>query len=293
MTPAAKPKQEYDIIHLTLKCNLKCVFCSNDRQRSLELDRYNRCLEKIRKNPPEKVTIEGGEPTLEKRLPAFLEKLKGLGAREIILTTNGVLFSNKDFARSMLKTGIDLFNINFSSCRASTSEALTGDKKALQRKLKGINNLIKLGAQDKLRLTFVINTLNYKELPHYIEFVHREFPGIFYAAFNMIKVMGAVKKRTYLVPRLTDIKPHLLKALRLSKKYGIKVITDGIPLCFMPGFCDAAIDTHKKLVLGHENIHQKYMPASCAACGSRAKCGGLRKDYAELYGERELNASKP
>jgi pyruvate formate lyase activating enzyme len=84
-------------------CNLRCPYCYNWR---------------IIKNPPEKsisatevlnildqrrkfidfVTITGGEPTIQKELPSFLEKLKKRGFK-IKLDTNGVL--NESFKKCL------------------------------------------------------------------------------------------------------------------------------------------------------------------------------------------------
>ncbi len=78
----------------TGKCNFRCPFCHNkslvinpDEQPCIEEDEILNYLEK-RKSILEGVCITGGEPTLQKDLPEFLQKIKNLGLK-IKLDTNG------------------------------------------------------------------------------------------------------------------------------------------------------------------------------------------------------------
>ena len=109
----------------------------------------------------------------------------------------------------------------------------------------------------------------------------------------MIKVLGHVKKRTWLVPRLTDIRPELIKAFKIFDKNGVKFLTDGFPLCLTAGYEDRAIDTFKFAhVKNALYLGEKEHCAACAKCALKDICPGLRTDYLELYGSAELKASK-
>ena len=109
----------------------------------------------------------------------------------------------------------------------------------------------------------------------------------------MIKVLGHVEKRAWLVPRLKEIKPYLKKALGILKKNNIKFLTDGFPLCYLPDFEYSSIDAFKIRHSGDSlYLGEKKKSKACLKCSLKNLCSGLREDYKELYGDSELEPSK-
>ena len=134
------------------------------------------------------------------------------------------------------------------------------------------------------------NSLNYKHMRGYLKFVHK-FPNIFYAEFNLIKVLGYVESRKYLVPRISVIAPYFLKALEYSKKVCLRVIVDGMPLCYMSGFEELNIDTFKFINRGYDRLVEKTKTRRCKRCTLKQVCGGVRTDYIKVFGDEELTPS--
>ncbi len=184
------------IIFLIEQCNQNCLFCSGSEREKMD----NREIRREILMTKGAVIFEGGEPTISKNLLNWIKVAKNSGVKEIVLVTNGVLLSSMDFAKKLINSGITLFNISFHSHRKSLYNLIT-QSDCYSLAIRGLKNLVWLGAAPKTRLTFVIAKVNYRTMPGYVEWVRKNFPGIFYIAFNYIKVLGKVKNNpTYYVP---------------------------------------------------------------------------------------------
>ncbi|MDP3758178.1 MAG: radical SAM protein, partial [Candidatus Daviesbacteria bacterium] len=87
-------------IKLTDKCNGNCAFCIEDGGRLSKEAKLNYLINKVNDVNPSSVLILGGEPTLYKELPEFLE---GISGREIYMTTNGSRLNNSDLVKKISK----------------------------------------------------------------------------------------------------------------------------------------------------------------------------------------------
>lgn len=108
-------------------CNFKCGFCHNSalvlQANNLPLipeDEVLAYLEK-RRGIIDGVCVSGGEPTLQKDLPEFLAKLKGLGYK-IKLDTNG---TNPDLIKSFYKDNlVDYFAMDIKNDRQNYAKII-------------------------------------------------------------------------------------------------------------------------------------------------------------------------
>lgn len=277
-------------INIIYKCNQRCIFCSRG-----DLSRFNEANEAdIRKMilaQKDTISFEGGEPTLHPKLVEFIRLAKSNGTRDIILATNGVVLFYKKFCVDILEAGTNVVNIAMPTHLDDLNDTLTGTKGFLKLRLRGIQNLMDLGYGKNTRLTFVVNSLNYKTMPAYTSFIIQNFPDIFYIEFNMIKVMGWVTKNTSLVPKLSDIAPYLNESMRLCAQYRIRCIIDGFPLCYIPGFEDISIDAFKMLKKRYTFLDEKGKTPKCQGCTLGNICAGPRVDYIQLYGDNEIYPS--
>jgi pyruvate formate lyase activating enzyme len=89
-------------------CNFRCPFCHNselvlnpDKMPDISEDEVLGFL-KSRKEWVEGVVITGGEPTMHRELPYFIEKIKGLGI-PVKLDTNG---TNNVMLRQLINSGL-------------------------------------------------------------------------------------------------------------------------------------------------------------------------------------------
>ena len=283
-------KKNEPIICITSACNQKCVFCSRGGYDPVDTPAR---IKKLVSEFKDSICVEGGEPALSKNLLKWVAYAKERGTRDIILVTNGTGLEKAAFVEALLNAGVTMFNVQIPAHNGKLFDLLTRTRNNFEKRVAAIKNLIAVAGGDKVRLTFVVNSLTGRFLPQYAAFITANFPGILYIEINMIKVLGHVEKRTWLVPRLAAIKPDLLRAFKVFDKGGVKFLTDGFPLCLTPGYEDRSIDTFK---LGHVKgalyLGEKKQCGACAKCTLNNICPGLRTDYLDLHGSAGLKASR-
>ncbi len=279
------------IVYINSDCNQRCIFC---------LGRYrNNGLSTVRKLPillkNELLVISGGETTLSPDIFKILALAKKMHINNVELQTNAMTLAYPNLCRKLFDCGVREFNVNMPAHSDGLNDRITLTPGSLKLRLSGLKNLMHLGA--KIRLTFVINKLNYATMRDYCCFVKNNLAQVSRLAFNFVQIVGAVKDNHAIVPRLSEIKPHLLKALNYAVKLQRELITDNIPLCILGEkkyFC-FSVD-YRKSLLGKEmarvertlNLAKSFILA-CAKCIYRKNCGGIRNDYLKLYGEKEFH----
>ena len=233
-----------------------------------------------------------GEPTLSRDLEKWVRRARDQGKADIILCTNGVRLSDADYVKRLCESGITLFNVNLPAHEERLFDLLTRTRGQFHARLAALGTLISIAGGKKVRLNLVVNSLNSLVIPLYARFVKETFPEIFYIEFNLIKVLGYVHRRPYLVPRLRDVAPRLSQAMDYMTRVNMKFIADGFPLCVMDGYEYAAIDAVKRYCGDGLYMEEKAKTSRCAECSLAAICAGPRVDYVQLYGDEELTPSR-
>lgn len=276
-------------VYLNDRCNIDCVFCSSVGEQRLHGDDEIRRLILANKHT---VSFEGGEPTLSKDLARWVRFAKDSGVRETVLCTNAAVFERRERIQELLDAGLDVFNVNFPAHVARLYDAITQTRGYFSRRVKAVKNLVAVAGGARVRLHVVVNKFNYAIMPDYARFVREEFPGIFFVEFNMVKVLGYVKSRPFLVPALSDVEPFLLEAWSRLRRARVRFMTDGFPLCFTPGFEADSIDAWKLARGVGLYVNEKARTARCAGCSLAELCPGPRRDYVALRGDAELRPSR-
>ncbi|MEI7482701.1 MAG: radical SAM protein [Elusimicrobiota bacterium] len=275
-------------IFLSSTCNHDCLFCSEGGIDNAQTPDQIREVISMR---PDTLSIEGGEPTLSRKLPEWVRLAREAGVRDIILCTNGVRFEDASYVKELCKAGVTLFNVNFPSHIEKVFDTVTRTRGQFKARLKALRGLIDAAGGQRVRLNCVVHSLSYMTLEDYARFVNRHFPEVYYVEFNMIKDLGYVMQRHYLVPRLSDLIPRLTAAMALMDRLGMKYICDGFPLCLLPGREYAAIDTYKRMTGNSLYMGEKKKSRRCAGCSLGELCAGLRGDYMRIHGDGEIRAS--
>ena len=276
------------VIRITSACNHKCVFCSAPHTPV-----YPRAVSrKIIDRHRDTISIEGGEPTLSKDLTGWVRYAKKKNCRDIIVCTNAARMGDGAYVRELLDAGVTLFNVNFPAHTAALYDRFTGTRGQFRSRVEALRNLLRLAGPRGVRITLVVHSGIVGQLPAYAGFVARTFPGLFYLELNLAKVLGNVVDRTALVPRLGALEPYLAGALRVLSFAKVGFITDGFPLCRLPGYETSSIDVYKKLNGIEEFLSEKRHSPRCENCSLLGLCAGPRADYLELYGDSELKPSK-
>lgn len=264
-------------------CPLSCVFCSYP-DRSLRFD-LAALAERAAASHERHVQVSGGEPLTAPRagLTALLTLLRRSG-KLVELQTNAVAAADLPAAYlSRLAALVDCFNVNCSAPDAATDRAVTGTPGAFARREAGIRALCATGRP--VRLTFVACAQNLAALPRFPAYVSRRFPRVGWLQFSFVKAQGRAAGSPAVVPSHERAAGPLLKALRASRRLGLRAEVDHIPACHLPGFLDAHVDTWK-MRRGVAGVHlaEKGKAERCRGCALGTVCPGPRADYEAVHG---------
>ncbi len=269
------------ILPITNQCNQNCLFCSaKGRKDQLGKNFFQRIINQTKDG----LIISGGEPTLSSELFWIIEEAKKKNLF-IELQTNGAALCYKDLATKLVKSGVDLFNVNFPSHLPLINDKITQTRGLFNKKVKGIKNIEDQKAN--LRLTCIINSLNYKDLEDYVIFVNQNFPRIKYIQFSFIKILRQAKKNPQILISYQKVQPYLLKGFKKCQELNIEFITDHILLCYLGDYKKHHID-YQKISRGEKpkySLREKVKMKECSGCAWSFYCCGVRKDYLKFFGQ--------
>ena len=237
-----------NFIILNTNCNQKCIYCSREPTKHLnqtsELGVVKKKISKLSISSGfKKVIFTGGEPLLYPHLTTVIRFAKNLGLRTEI-QTNGTLLGK--YIIELKKSGLDQIYFAFPSHKEDTSNNLRGTNVGFEDTVK---NLILANKMDfSLHIIHVINSLNYKELPNFVDFIYHLKLKRAHINFSLICPVGWAWKNKWIIPRMRDVKPYLIKAMEKCKKYDFQFdVSEIVPLCCVDGFEDHAISTSFKI----------------------------------------------
>ncbi len=262
-------------------CNNRCIFCFEaDRKFSQKTTaEIKREMKLIRENF-DFINFMGQEPTLRKDIFELILYAKKLDFKNISITTNGRMFAYKNFAKNALKSGSDQIVITVMGNSAKMHDMHTLDKNSFEQTLAGIKNIL---LYKKLETSLVVNIMvtqkNLKQLYEIVSF----FVGLGVVEINIGHIMPINKKigsSKKMVAKMSDVVPALIKCQ--DKHSGVKFLFVEYPACVFP-------KEYRELAFPclEENL-QKTKIKLCKNCKHKTSCGGISKDYLNLYGEEEF-----
>lgn len=198
-------------------CDFRCPYCYNkslviNSPELIELDE-NKILEKIsqRKKLIDGVVLSGGEPTLQKDLPEFAEKIKKLGLK-VKLDTNG---TNPGMINRLIdKKLVDFIAMDIKG-PLEKYEEVTQTKPDLESIKKSVNMIMKKGSDAGVDYEFRTTALpdllsidDFKKVGEWLKGAKKyclqqfkRMPGMIDPAYE--------DKRTYSIDELKEIKKSL------------------------------------------------------------------------------------
>ena len=285
-------------------CNQKCIFCNRPPTEDYNkggVVQYKKIKKKIdqlsKSSHIKRIIFTGGEPILYPELAKIIHYTKERGFITEI-QTNGTLL-NQDKLLELKRAGLDIINFAFHSHKKKISNKLRGVNFGYE---KIINNLKLANKLDfNIHIIHVINSMNYKDLPGFVEYVNRLKLKNLYLNLSIVVPEGWAWKNKWIIPRMIKIKPYLIKAMKKCDKHGLKFdVSEIVPLCIVDGFEDHAISTLFKLsnvkisddyytgnrVLDFVNTstEQAIKAPQCKNCSFNKICAGFYPRLKELYG---------
>lgn len=274
-------------------CNNNCVFCylRNGGDSKIDLpyksfDDIQKELAVARSTGEENVLLLGAESTLRDDFVDIIKTAKELKFTEIGTISNGRRLSNKDLTERIVDAGLTSICISLAGATAKTHDYLTGQPGSFKETMAGIENIASLDkAELAIKLSFVINKINYAELPKIFKI----------ATANRIKEVnviyaspkgGAISNKSFQditmpLPLLGSIIGQMLsdeKTMSGFPKKDLSLIE--FPFCSLPselrshvGACDHLLDKMMRIPL-------------CDSCPHADICPGLLRAYCKIHGEK-------
>lgn len=151
--------------NFTNACNLRCKHCYQNAGKpspdELSFEEKLNVLNQLDEMGVPLIALSGGEPTVH---PDFLPIVEEGTRRGIFMAvaTNGTLFASESFARRALKAGLKYVEISLDSVDPEIHDEFRGVKGAWELAVKGVRNLVKLGASVGIAMT--VTKLNKNEI---------------------------------------------------------------------------------------------------------------------------------
>lgn len=296
-------------ITVTHKCNLKCIFCYDEKKKSDEqptIEVITNTLNLSRKNGSWICVVIGGEATLREDLTLIARIAKKIGYECIKICTNGIRLADEKYLKELISSGFNMFDITLMSIEPHIHDYLTGIKGNHKKLMKAFENLKKNNCE--IGINTVINKLNYKSFPNLIDFTYNKLEVNYY---NIIfgHYDGEFKKNIQeLAVRYCETLNYIKNGLSIIEKSKIPVfarILVNFPPCLMPQYLNIIADWEiekqpKENILLNSQIDKLYNKRitfykkidECKKCVLRDRCKGIDKRYLSLFGETEFSAIK-
>lgn len=164
-------------VSVTDRCDLRCVYCMNERMKFLPraelltLEELDRLCSAFVARGVRRLRFTGGEPLVRK---GFLDLLRNVNRHlgqdldEITLTTNGVLLAQ--FAEPLAQAGVRRVNVSLDSLDRETF-ARIARRDRLPQVLEGIDAAEQAGLKIKIN-TVALKHDNAHEIPSLIQWAH-------------------------------------------------------------------------------------------------------------------------
>ncbi len=277
------------------ECNNNCIFCflgDKSSYANLSTGSAKRKICEARENGANELVLTGGEPTIRKDLVDIVAYAKGLGYRLIQMQTNARLLCYRDYVDKLVRAGITEFVPAVHGHEAGLHDGLVRVPGAFEQTVKGIKNMVSKGVY--MLTDTVIVKQNFKFLPEITEFLFNL--GVSQVQLSFVHPIGnAYRNFEDVVPRISDVEAPLKKALKLAEKMEKPITTEGVPLCFLEGFENRAVEyLLPETEFENENMsslrinQEKTKSDECGKCVYFKTCEGIWNEYSEKMGLEEL-----
>lgn len=272
-------------------CNIYCAYCQNPPDG--KMPPLARALAETKKRGIKAVSLEGGgDPAANPKFLEIVAALRRTGVRHFMLSTNAVALADPVLCKKAAAE-IEYFTVNFPSHLPEVYARATRSVK-FPLALKGLANLKKCGAENRLRLFHIISAFNYRALPGFAEWTAKNFRGAAFVNFTFVRNAGRVNSDPALVPRYAVAAPFVKIALAKLKLAGMKAVVQNLPLCQLENFEGFSFEFQRwrrgdKVLEG--GVKRPAPCAACRRCRLKPACCGARTDYLKVHGSSELKAS--
>lgn len=291
-------------IYMTQRCNRNCVYCfAKDNLKTdikdIDFNTISRSVYQAHKRGFNYITLLGGEPTVHKDFFPTLKLAKKLNFK-IHIFTNGIKFSDLEFAKKVKDAGVDFLAVNLPDYRKTEFEFLTGMKDSYKLIIKSMENISFL--KIPVSSIFLVTKINFKKINDYVNFYYKM--GIKLIVIQYLNYIGNADKNTDKIKvRISDTLDYMKEASdNLLKKGGYPFFYEHLPVCFLKEYENRVLDLYLSGFDEAECIHpgreeeksfevsykHRIKTTQCKKCIYYRYCPGIESKYADIYGESEI-----
>ncbi len=194
-------------LSLTDRCNLKCMYCVTEDEKSgcltklsqEELLSYEELLRVVRVAVSmgiSKLRLTGGEPLVRNNVMHFIDQLAGIeNLNDIRITTNGVLLEK--YAENLIAAGVNKINISLDTLKPERFARITGVD-CFDQVWRGIEKALEVGFSPVKLNMVVMRGINDDELPAFADMSRETELQVRFIEFMPIGASSRWDKNTYM-----------------------------------------------------------------------------------------------
>lgn len=282
----------------TYNCNNDCFFCVSGgpekakKKKTPSLDEIKRMVDQANLKSDSKVVLDGGEATVH---PDFIEILKYIYQKNpgtISLLSNGVNFSNFDFAKQAVRM-LDSVDISVYAHKEKLYNYMTRSNN-FKRLVTGVKNVFKLrdsfGMNIDIDLKILVCKPVWDKIHDLTRFIIQQFPRPSQLQFVGMSVMAkGLENSDKSASKISRSSEYIKRGIEMAERQNYKVLLKAIPPCILgeesyfkyykefPGYADPK-----------HGLFQLVNGPQCEYCRFKDRCTGVRKGYANYFGFNEL-----
>lgn len=303
-----EPRQQVEI-QLGHMCNNRCVFCVSGQRTAMgeagpmPIDPILDAIRDARARGHAKITLLGGEPTLQ---PGFLDVVREcarLGFDEVVVFTNGAKTANAARIDELLETGAKItWRISIQGATKRTHERTTRKDGSFDRIERTLEHL-RARAQ-RVTVNMCVVGSNFEDVDRFAELVPRH--DVVQLHLDLMRPRDAGQRTEdelrEMMPRFADMTPPMVRMIG-GLPAGFDVNLGNLPYCVAPELAPwihhdgertetIAIDGDDRLSRPWNKYlvkrSDKIKTERCASCAFDARCSGVFDRYAGFHGVSEL-----
>src|ERR1700683_5603336 len=269
-----RPASDHNIVFATGRCNSNCLMCSQPPKDVDDTDAMvSRNLELIRliDNPPKRLVITGGEPTLlGERLFTIIEALRDkFPTTYVHMLSNGRTFAWPSYTAKLaaLRHPDFMLGIPVYSDDPVIHDYGVQAKGAFDQTVLGIQQLARFGLRVEIRV--VLHAVTIPRLAYLAEYIYRNLTFAEHVALMGLENIGYAPrnmKSLWIDP--ADYQSELEDAVEILSSRGMNVSIYNHQLCVLRR---SLWKFSRKSISDWKNIYLK----ACDACQEKDRCGGF------------------
>jgi His-Xaa-Ser system radical SAM maturase HxsC len=269
-----RPDSDHNIIFTTQRCNSNCLMCSQppqDRDDAEASARRNLELIRLIDEPPKRLVITGGEPTLlGQRLFTIIAALRDKFPETYLhMLTNGRIFAWSAFTSrlSELRHPNFVLGIPLYSDDSTIHDYVVQAKDAFHQTVLGLHQLARYGVRVEIRV--VLHAITVPRLAELAEYIYRNLTFAEHVALMGLEHIGyAPRNMAALWIDPHDYQDQLESAVEILSTRGMNVSIYNHQLCVLR---KSLWKFARKSISDWKNVYIE----ECQSCGAREQCGGF------------------